>query len=307
MLSKLKLVLFVLLMSLFSCNQNKDLDQNGNPNNIVIAIYGSGDNQGSLRKALEPTRQHLENKLNKPVSLIFGTDYTTIIEAMVAKKAHIAYMSPFSYILAKRKNAVTPLVVVGENGRSTIYHSIIMSSKKSGITSIEQLKSQSKNLSICFSDPASASGHLVPRGYLTTIGLDPDKTFKQSMFAGSHQASMLSVASGKVDIGCSTIEYGLNIMIKKGLIKPEDVNIIWTSDAIVASPLVIRSDINPSFAQEVKNIYLNMAKENPNAFGSYIKTFKADINNLSYVPIEDSMYNGLRKIADGIKDLSEIK
>ena len=307
MFSKLKTVLVVFLIGLLSCNQNKDLDDNGIPNKIVIAIYGSGDNQGSLRKALEPTRQHLENKLNKPVSLIFGTDYTTIIEAMVAKKAHIAYMSPFSYILAKRKNAVTPLVVVGENGKSTIYHSIIMSSKKSGITTIEQLKAQSKNLTICFSDPASASGHLVPRGYLTTIGLDPDKTFKQSIFAGSHQASMLSVASGKVDIGCSTIEYGLNVMVQKGLIKPDEVNIIWTSDPIVASPLVIRSDINPLFAEEIKSIYLNLVKENPNAFGSYIKTFKADPKNLSYVPIEDSMYNGLRKIANGIKDLSEIK
>lgn len=307
MFSKLKTVLVVFLIGLLSCNQNKDLDANGIPNKIVIAIYGSGDNQGSLKKALEPTRQHLEKKLNKPVSLIFGTDYTAIIEAMVSKKAHIAYMSPFSYILAKRKNAVNPLVVVGENGKSTIYHSIIMSSKKSGITTIEQLKAQSKNLTICFSDPASASGHLVPRGYLTTIGLDPDKTFKQSIFAGSHQASMLSVASGKVDIGCSTIEYGLNVMVQKGLIKPDEVNIIWTSDPIVASPLVIRSDINPSFAEEIKSIYLNLVKENPSAFGSYIKTFKADPKNLSYVPIEDSMYNGLRKIAQGIKDLSEIK
>ena len=40
---------------------------------------------------------------------------------------------------------------------------------------------------------------------------------------------------------------------------------------------------------------------------AYIKIMHPNPEKYSYIPVEDSLYNGLRKIAGGIKDLSVVK
>jgi hypothetical protein len=52
-----------------------------------------------------------------PVEFQKSTDYTTVIEAMTTGKVHMAYLSPFSYILATQKQKLVPLVAPGLNGK----------------------------------------------------------------------------------------------------------------------------------------------------------------------------------------------
>ena len=302
------LIIALVLLIFISCNNKSELDSNGEPKVLTIAIFGgNGDNKGSVKKAMELFKVYLQKKLNKEVKFYIATDYTAVIEALHAKKAHIGYLSPFSYVLAAQKKDITPLVVIGQNGKPSMYHSIIFASVKSGISNLDQLKNNAKNLSLSFSDPASASGHLIPFAFLQSIGLDPDKKFKQVMFSGSHAATVLSVTSNKIDIGCSTKEYGTDILLRKGLIKKEDFMILWVSEPIVASPIVIRNDIDVKFAEKMKNIYLNLNTDDSTVFKSYISLYHTNANELSYMTTHDSLYNGVRSIANGIKDIELLK
>ena len=302
------IILSLLLLASFGCNNKSELDSNGEPKVLTIAIFGgSGDNKGSVKKAMELFKIYLQKKLKKEVKFYIATDYTAVIEALHAKKAQIGYLSPFSYVLAAQKKDITPLVVIGQNGKPSMYHSIIFASVKSGISNLDQLKNNAKNLSLSFSDPASASGHLIPFAFLQSIGLDPDKKFKQVMFSGSHAATVLSVTSNKIDIGCSTKEYGTDILLRKGLIKKEDFMILWVSEPIVASPIVIRNDIDVKFAEKMKNIYLNLNTDDSTVFKSYISLYHTNANELSYMTTHDSLYNGVRSIANGIKDIELLK
>ena len=298
------LLLPVIWFMVYGCNNNHELDSNGIPKKIVVAVYaGNGEIVGSQKAALEPLRKYLAKRFNRTVEFYYLNDYTGIIEAIHTKRADIAYLSPFSYVIASQKKDIIPLVVVGTEGKPFLYHSVIFSSAKSGIKTMDDLKKRSKELSISFSDPASTSGHLIPRAYLCSIGLNPDSSFKQVLFGGSHPATILSVASGKVDIGGSTSEYGVNLLIKKGLLKPEDIHTLWISDAIVGSPLVIRNDLNKDFINEVRSIYVNMSRVAPAAFQSYIKLYYSHPETMSYIPVDDSLYNGIRAIAASVKDL----
>jgi phosphonate transport system substrate-binding protein len=300
-------LIFLCCILLFSCGKTSDLDENNIPKKIIVVFNNSGDNTGSILKAREKLKNYLAKKLNKEVEFYVTTDYTSVIEAINSKKAHIAYLSPFSYILAAQKKNVTPLVAVGMDGEPRMYSSVIFTSSKSSIKSMDDVKKRAKTLSLCFSDPASASGHLVPRAYLESIALSPDKAFQETLFAGTHPASVLTVKSGKVDIGCTTAEFGLQKLINEGFIKKEDIRILWKSDPIVASPICIRSDINKEYSEKIKNIFLNLAKDDPEVFISYIKIFYADANKMAYFPVNDSLYNGIRKIASGIKDINLFK
>jgi phosphonate transport system substrate-binding protein len=298
-------LVFCTLLAVFTgCGNSVALDSNGMPGKLVIAAYTGGDNPEGVKKATGEIKKYLSKELGMDVEYFYATDYTAVIEAIRAKKVHVATMSPFSYILASQTHDITPIVTMGEGGKPHLYHSVIFTNYNTHINSIEDIKARSKSLTLCFADPASTSGHLIPRAYLVTQGLNPDSAFKQVIFAGTHPASILSVASGKIDIGCSTKEYGIDLLTRRGELKPGEVKVLWTSDPIVSSPVVVRNDLNKELVKKIQSLYLNMSKNAPDIFAAYVKLYYAHPEKLSYMTVQDSMYNGLRKIAKGIKDLN---
>jgi len=287
-----------------SCKNKAALNENGIPDKLVIGVFG-GENPGRTQNIIEPIRKCMEKRPGLPVEMLITNDYTAVIEAMHAKKIHMAYLGPFSYVLASQHKDIEPVAALGLYGRPYMYHSNIFVRTSLGLNSMADVKAKAKSLTLCFTDPASTSSHLIPRAYLTTIGLNPDSAFKQTMFAGSHAASVLTVAAGKVDIGCTTDEYGVDLLVKKGLVKKDALKIIWISDTVIGSPVVIRTDVNKALVKKVQQFYLNLAKDQPLIFEKYIKVYYAQPPaDLAYIPIQDSMFNGIRKTVNGVKDLN---
>jgi phosphonate transport system substrate-binding protein len=288
------------------CRSKTALDANGVPYQLVVAVY-EGDNPGEVTKILDQVKPYLEGKLGIPVVFQKSTDYTTVIEAMLTGKVHMAYLSPFSYILATQKQKLVPLVAPGLNGKPATYVSMLFTNPHTGLHTMEDVKKRSHDLTLCFADPASTSGHLIPAAYLNSIGLDTRTAFKQTMFAGTHYASVLSVKSGKVDVGCS-FALAYDKMKREGIIHEGDLVILWKSDPIVESPICIRPDINAAFAEKVRQAYLDMPKDAPALFHSYMAMyFPKQADSMSYLPANDSLYNGLRKIAGSIGELTPTK
>lgn len=298
----------LLSMSMAGCRSKTALDANGVPYTLIVAVY-QGDNPGETTAVLAKVKKYLEARLNVPVEYLQSTDYTTVIEAMVSGKAHMAYLSPFSYVLATQKQKLVPIVAPGLNGKPMGYRSYIITSPATGLQTMDDVKARAHGLTLCFADPASTSGHLVPRAYLTSIGLDPKTAFKQMMFAGSHAASLLSVKSGKTDLGC-VFEPMYQKMIREGTIKEGDIKILWISDPIVESPICMRPEVSPAFTQKVRQAFLDMPTDplGHDAFHSFMAMYFPKIaDSLSYIEINDSVYDGLRKIASDIGDLTPTK
>jgi phosphonate transport system substrate-binding protein len=294
-------ILLIALIAFNGCKNKAALDDKGVPHTLIIAVFG-GESPGLIKTVYEPIRKYIEGKLGMPVEMVYTTDYTAVIEALKSKKVHLAYLSPFSYVIAAKTAGITPIAVLGADGKPSLYNSNIITGIHSGINSMADVKSRSKNITLCFVDPESASGHLVPRAYLNSIGLNPDTAFKQTLFAGGHLASVLSVKSGKIDIGC-TAKMVLDIMINRNMIKKDDIKILWTSAPIVSDPIVIRNDINKDFAKKVQDAYLNMGRDAPVVLHNYLKVLLKENSKLSFMVAQDSFYNGVRKIANGIKGL----
>jgi phosphonate transport system substrate-binding protein len=92
-----------LLLTAVGCKNKLALDAEGNPNTLVIGVY-EGDNIAEQRVVLEKVRQYLEKKLDMKVELQVSSDYTSVVEALLTKKVHMAYISPFS-MYWRRKNS----------------------------------------------------------------------------------------------------------------------------------------------------------------------------------------------------------
>jgi len=272
------------------------------PDKLIFGVVAGAD-PGTRKKMMDPICDYLSKKIGIPVSFIVVADYTALIEALRAKKVHMADIPPYAYVIASRNIELSPLIVLGANGKPSFYRSMIIASKKSLLSNMAEVRARAKDLTLCFAEPASASGHLIPKAYLVSVGLEPQTAFKEVIFGGGHQTTVYAVKSGKADLGCVT-QVVLNLMIKMGGIRPDEFTTVWTSDPIVAQPIVVRKDLDQALAKRIQSAYLDMRKDAPETLNNYLSVYRKDFDSLSYQVAYDSMYDGLRKIAAGIKELN---
>lgn len=157
----------------------------------------SGDAQVILEGGQE-IAQMLKQATGLHFTTSVATSYAAVIEAMGAGKVDIGWLATFSYVLAREKYDVDLLLIVVRFGKP-FYRGQIMVRADSGIKTLADLKGKT----FAYVDPASTSGHLYPKALLLANGHDPDKFFAQSVFAGSHNAVVLSLLKGEVDAGAA--------------------------------------------------------------------------------------------------------
>jgi phosphonate transport system substrate-binding protein len=290
------LLCLVLSLSLMTAGNSLGEEK---PKTLKMALIPAEDIE-EIIKAFEPSKQYLEKELGVQIQQFKATEYTAVVEAMRAKKVDVAYFGPFSYVLAaKRANAKAIIGGSDGNGQLAIYHSIFVTHRESGLKSMEDVKARAKKLTVSFVDPASTSGHLIPRGHLESIGIRVDKDFKEIIFAGGHDASILAVKARKVDFG-ATWEGPYQRAQDKGLITTEDVFVLWKSQGIPRSPVAVRGDLDNSFVQRIQKAFLDMPQKAPEAFKLFEGRWE---KNKAYVAVSDKDYDYIRQVAIGLGKL----
>lgn len=213
---------------------------------LRVGLIPSEDAQAMMR-ASQQVMEQLEQKTGLKVKPFVANDYNGVIEAMRSGKIDVAYFGPFSYVLAAQMaNAEAFAIPVSKKSGQSSYQSIIISKKDNGPTSVAQLQGKT----FAFVDPSSASGHLFPKAGLKGEGVDTDKYFSRVIFSGSHDASIMAVAHGKVDAAAVASPI-FQTAVAKGHVKAEDFQVIWTSQAIPESPMAWRKGLDADTKQKV--------------------------------------------------------
>jgi phosphonate transport system substrate-binding protein len=213
---------------------------------LRIGLIPSEDSQAMIESSKQ-VLSTLESKLGMPVEPFVATDYNGIIEALRAGKLDVAYLGPFSYVLATSVADVEAFAVaVTKKTGQSAYKSLILARKDSGIHQLSDLKGHT----FAFVDPSSASGHLFPKAGLEQAGFDPGTLFSRVIFSGSHDASILAVANRKVD-AAAVADRILANAVAKGLVKQDDFDVVWSSRPIPESPMVWRKNLDPALKQNV--------------------------------------------------------
>jgi phosphonate transport system substrate-binding protein len=264
----------------------------------------------------------MEEKLGIPVEMVTGTSYSAVIEAMRAKKADAMEVGPFSYTLAVQEAGAEALAVnvAAENkiynaDKPPYYYSIIFTKKGSGIATLEDLKGKDFN----FVDPASTSGHLMPKTLLIKNGINPDEDMN-TVFAGSHPTSVISVWNDKAPAG-ATYEQNMVDLATQGQVEycafpdgqvskartAEEIKAnyeacpdgklvaIAYSDPIPSTPFAIRSDLPQSFKDAVKAALLAI-KDNPDLVAQTGQWYVDPSAEMGLANL-DAFYDPLRDIA----------
>ncbi|AII07682.1 phosphate starvation-inducible protein PhoH [Rhodococcus opacus] len=287
------------VLALSACGSSAaDSSGSGDPETLVLASIPSEDSE-SLQQQYKLVGDVIEKETGIPVEFQNATDYAAVIEGQRAGKVQIAGYGPFSYVTAKDAGvAATPIAVpVDAADAEPGYKSYAITKAGSNIKSLADFRGKT----VCFVDPSSTSGYLYPSAGLLEAGIDPQKDVTP-VFAGGHDASVLAVVSGQCDAGFAYDTIVDKVLLEKGQIKPGDVDVLWKSETIAASPIAISTELSPELQGKLTDIFRTKLNR-PALVEAGFCTDESGCAlpegvEYGYVAVDDAFYDGVRKVCD---------
>lgn len=206
-----------------------------------------------------PFLADMEKSIGVPVKPFFGTNYTSLIEAMRFKQTDLGWFSNQSGLEAVRRGGgevfartVNPSGVDG-------YQSVVVVKKGSGIT-LERLLKCDRTLNFGMGDAKSTSGTLAPMTFLfAPRGIDPNTCFK-TVRSANHEANLFSIGSGLLDAATNnTASMERMAMLDTDMARKTlaSIDVIWTSPTIPEDPMVRRKDLDPALKAKLDAFFFS--------------------------------------------------
>ena len=280
---RISLVLALALL-LAGCGRSSDSSRT-----LRVGFVPAEDAQQVIQNA-QPIVDILHQRLGMEVQPFVATDYTGVVEALRVNKLDIAFLTPASYVLAKNEANVR-VVLKSERKGNPYYYAAIITRADSGIKKLEDLRGKT----FAFGDPLSTSANVFPRKMFHDRGIDPVRDFKQILYSGGHDATVLAVLNGKVDAGATYANSpdSEDTAWMRYLKNPEDakkIRAIAFSEPIPADNLVINGNLDKSTARRVEEIFLEMSRDPAG------KKMLRDLYQIDgFVPASDKDYDSVRQ------------
>ena len=218
-----------------------------------IGVLG-GENASDRLRSNECLRAKTEQLLGVKTKLFAPADYNGVIEGLLGGNLDMAWLGASGYakVYLTNPDAVEPVLTkINEDG-SFGYYSIGFTRKDSGIENLGDMKGKVFG----FGDPNSTSGYLIPSIEIPAQGYDmkPGAYFKDVVFTGGHEQTIVAVSNGDIDAGVSWAdglgnwEDGYNSgafrkAVDAGLVDMTQLKAIWRSEVIPEGPIVLRKDL----------------------------------------------------------------
>jgi phosphonate transport system substrate-binding protein len=258
-----------------------------------------------VAKRVEPLMNHIAKVTGKKVEVYLTTSYAAQIEAMLGGFAEIANYGPFAYVLATEKSPNIEVFATYINKGmpehfvpgGPKYVGMLVSKKGSKFTSIEKAKGAVAG----FPDPGSTSGWLVPNVLFSKkVGASLESYFSKCVFTGSHDANILAVLEGRIDVGFTWDSAPFRLWKRGEMGKPaDDLNVLWVSPDIPLDPYSYPKDLCPELKEKIKKAFLTWHQQ-PES-----KEFFKEIGAIKFVEMKDSDYDVIRDLYEAKKKLKK--
>lgn len=223
--------------------------------------------------------------LNRNAVLIQRQSYAEVNDLIRHGGCDTAFICTYPFVQSERDFGAEILVVPRINGKVT-YQSFIIVPAKS--TAVSLLYMRGKRFAS--SDILSNSGWLFPAVWLLDKGEKPEIFFGEHILTGSHDRSVMAVATEYVD-GAAVDSLIYEFMAKEDPSILAKTKIIMKSPEYGMPPVVVHPKMDPILKQRTLNIFINMHKT---PGGKKVLT-KLGIDR--FVLPDDKLYDSVRKTA----------
>jgi phosphonate transport system substrate-binding protein len=254
--------------------------------NAATIRVGMVPDAGATQISVEekaPLRAYLEKAIGQPVELIIPTSYNATVEGLGNGSLDVAYLGGLTYLKARARYGVAPLVQRDEDQR---FHSLLITQAESPIKTLSDLKGKR----FAFGDINSTSGHMFPYLAMSEAGIDPDKdiTFR---YTGSHAATIKAVEAGAADAG-ATDETVFKQMTSDGKADPAKLRVFYQTPPFVDYVWVARKDLDEPTRGAIIKAFTSL--EGGHAEDDRILDI---LRGKHFVPANDMEYDQVRTIA----------
>ena len=225
---------------------------------IAFSIL-SAESQQNMGAIWDPVIADLKKDTGLVLKPFYATNYSLLIEAMRAHKVQAGWFSALPSLEAARR-ADGLVIARALNGAGGSYKSTLIVRKGSGVTLDRVLKCD-RSLSFGLGDAKSTSGTLAPLAFLfTPKNIDPATCFKQVRSA-SHQANLLSVANGVLDVATNNT-VGLLFARRESPDVEAKVETIWESPDLPEAAIVVRKgDLEEATVAKLRDFFADYGKK----------------------------------------------
>ncbi len=198
--------------------------------------------------------EYLAKKTGIPLEFIILSRYGNIIDRFKAEHMDGAFFGSFTGALAIEKLGVVPLARPVNLDNTSSYRGYIFVRKDSGIRTARDMKGKK----MAFVEKATTAGYLYPLAFLRENGIaDIDRYFGAYFFAGSHDAAIAAVLSGKADVGAAKHSIYDRVRNEDPRVDRELV-ILSESPWVPSNGLCVRRGIDEALKQRLKQALLSI-------------------------------------------------
>lgn len=297
-------VICMALMLVLSLGQGVLAKECKDPEALTYAAM-SQERAPVVAKRVAPMLDYIAKVTGKKVEFYQTTSYAAQMEAMIGGFAEIANFGPFAYVLATEKSPNIEVFATYVNKGmpehfvpgGPKYLGILVSKKGSKFTSIEKIKGAVAG----FPDPGSTSGWLVPNVlFPKKVGESLESYFSKLVFTGSHDANILAVLEGRIDVAFTWDSAPFRLWKRGEMKRPaDDLNLLWSSPDIPLDPYSYPKDLCPELKEKIKKAFLTW-HEQPES-----KDFFEAIGATKFVEMSDKDYDVIRDLYEAKKKLKK--
>jgi len=252
-----------------------------------------------IEKSYIDWKKYIEKEINRCIKINFETSYGNLINKFAQNNLDMGFVGPFTYVLIKEVSGVEPIATSINSDGTATYKSHMVATKEvaqtlgifstlkgeKGMQIIKQkLQKYKKKWMIAFTDESSTAGYAIPNYYMKKVSLNPNDYFEKVTFVGTHDAAQLVVRNNIIPIAFGA-EMFYTRLLKDNKISKESNKVIWESDDIPKSPIILKKELSAKLKQKLQDALISMPQDFVPRLAKEVGYIKTDEN--SYKIIED--------------------
>ena len=254
------------------------------PNELVF-IFQKQKNPAQVRSEADRVAEYLSSEIGIPVKAQVPGDYAASVQALVSKKADIAYVDSIAFLLARRDGGARLLLAEERpdlhGDLRTDYDSLFVVRNDSKLMSMDDLVKQAKSLSMVFTSPTSTSGYVMAFRRLVKEGLleakqDPAQVFKAVSFGGSYAQALQQVIAGRGDV-CAVSSYTMEGTAADRYLTKEQrsrLRVLARTPGVPTHVITARGDLSTELSTKITQALLKLGSDNPELLSDVYGTAK---------------------------------
>jgi phosphonate transport system substrate-binding protein len=275
----------------------RDRGELGSAKNPVKFFFVPSVDMKLLEDTSKALKKYLEANTPYKYQISIPASYVAVVEAFGTKRADVAAINTFGYVLAHEKYGAEARLMTVRFGEET-YKAQFLARADSKIKKLGDLQGKK----VAFVDPSSVSGYLLPLKYLKDRGIKP----KEIVFAMRHDSVITMIYQRQVDAGVTFYSPPAenDIQDARRLVRAQfpdvekKIKIIALSSSIPNDPVIFRKDMPEKMKKEIADALIKFA-----ATPEGLDVLKKLSSVTSLVHTTDAAYDSTRA---AVKELGNI-